>query len=42
MHNKTYAYRLPPSLAGQARGLADWHENAVFSDKDIGGIGNSS
>ncbi|KAG1826535.1 histidine phosphatase superfamily [Suillus variegatus] len=39
-HNKTYAHRLPPTLVEQARGLADYHENAIFSDKDVGGIGN--
>lgn len=40
VHNKTYAYRLPPTLAEQARGLADWHENGVFSDHQNSGIGN--
>lgn len=40
IHNKTYAYRLPPTLIEQARGLADFHEDGVFSDKDIIGIGN--
>lgn len=39
-YNKTYAYRLPPTLIEQARGWANFHENAVFSDKDAGGIGN--
>ncbi|KAJ3890255.1 histidine phosphatase superfamily [Lentinula edodes] len=39
-HNKTYAYRLPPTLVETARGLADFHENGVFSDKQSGGIGN--
>ncbi|KAG2746726.1 phosphoglycerate mutase-like protein [Suillus brevipes Sb2] len=39
-HNKTYAHRLPPTLVEQARGFADFHENAIFSDKDVGGIGN--
>lgn len=39
-HNKTYAHRLPPTLLEQARGFANYHENAVFSDKDIAGIGN--
>ena len=41
-HNKTYAYRLPPTFIEQARGLADYHENGIFSDKDMKGIGNSS
>ncbi|THV02505.1 phosphoglycerate mutase-like protein [Dendrothele bispora CBS 962.96] len=39
-HNKTYAFRLPPSLIEQARSFADFHENGVFSDKESGGIGN--
>ncbi|KAG1853114.1 histidine phosphatase superfamily [Suillus subluteus] len=39
-HNKTYAHRLPPTLVEQARGFADFHENAIFSDKDVSGIGN--
>jgi len=39
-HNKTYAHRLPPSFHEQARGLANFHENGVFSDNDISGIGN--
>ncbi|KAH7883447.1 histidine phosphatase superfamily [Phlebopus sp. FC_14] len=40
VHNKTYAHRLPPTLIEQARGFANYHENAIFSDKDVGGIGN--
>jgi len=39
-YNKTYAYRLPPKLIETARGLADFHENGVFSDKESGGVGN--
>ncbi|KAG2362446.1 histidine phosphatase superfamily [Suillus spraguei] len=39
-HNKTYAHRLPPTLVEQARGFANFHENAIFSDTDVGGIGN--
>ncbi|PFH50443.1 hypothetical protein AMATHDRAFT_60983 [Amanita thiersii Skay4041] len=39
-HNKTYAHRLPPTLIEQARHWANYHENGVFSDKDINGIGN--
>ncbi|KAG2045463.1 hypothetical protein BDR06DRAFT_978198, partial [Suillus hirtellus] len=39
-HNKTYAHCLPPTLVEQARGFADFHENAIFSDKDVSGIGN--
>jgi len=41
-YNQTYAYRLPPTLIEQARGYANFHENALFSDKEIGGIGNSA
>lgn len=40
IHNQTYAYRLPPTLIEQARGFADYHEDAVFSDSELGGIGN--
>lgn len=40
IHNKTFAHRLPPTLIEQARGFADFHENALFGSKDIGGIGN--
>jgi len=40
IHNKTYAFRLPPTLIDQARGFADFHENGVFSDQEPGGIGN--
>ncbi|KAG5635326.1 hypothetical protein H0H81_011720 [Sphagnurus paluster] len=39
-HNKTYAYRLPPTLIEQARYYANFHEDGVFSDKDINGVGN--
>ncbi|KAG1739909.1 histidine phosphatase superfamily [Suillus paluster] len=39
-YNKTFAHRLPPTLVEQARGFANYHENAVFSDKEVGGIGN--
>jgi len=39
-HNKTYAYRLPPSYKEQAQGLVNYHEYNVFHDKDLGGIGN--
>ncbi|KAF8883292.1 histidine phosphatase superfamily [Infundibulicybe gibba] len=39
-HNKTYAHRLPPTYIEQARALANFHENGVFSDKEINGIGN--
>lgn len=39
-YNKSYAYRLPPTYIEQARHWANFHENGVFSSKDIGGIGN--
>lgn len=41
IHNQSFAFRLPPTLIEQARSLVDYKENAVFSDKDLGGIGNS-
>ncbi|KAL4246296.1 Histidine phosphatase superfamily protein [Abortiporus biennis] len=40
IHNKTYAHRLPPTFLEQARGLADYRENAIFSDGNINGIGH--
>lgn len=40
IHNKTYAHRLPPTYVEQARGLADYRENLVFSDPQLNGIGN--
>ncbi|KIJ57751.1 hypothetical protein HYDPIDRAFT_120380, partial [Hydnomerulius pinastri MD-312] len=40
VHNQTFAFRLPPTMLEQARGFANYKENAVFSDKDVGGIGN--
>ncbi|KAJ7655890.1 histidine phosphatase superfamily [Mycena rosella] len=39
-YNQTYAYRLPPSYIDQARALADFHEDGVFSDAQANGIGN--
>ncbi|KAK0224145.1 histidine phosphatase superfamily [Armillaria fumosa] len=39
-YNQTYAYRLPPSLINTARALANYHEDLMFSDDDINGIGN--
>lgn len=42
IHNKTYAHRLPPTYIEQARGLADFRENLVFSDPAMAGIGNSA
>lgn len=41
-HNKTYAYRLPPTYINQVRDLVNWHEDKVFSDSDMSGIGNST
>ena len=40
-HNMTFAHRLPPTFIEQARGWADFRENAIFSDENMGGIGNS-
>ncbi|KAJ7726740.1 histidine phosphatase superfamily [Mycena metata] len=40
IYNQTYAYRLPPTYINQARALADFHENGVFSDAEANGIGN--
>ncbi|KAH9915503.1 phosphoglycerate mutase-like protein [Fomitopsis serialis] len=40
VHNRTYAHRLPPTYVEQARALADYRENLVFSDPDMAGIGN--
>ena len=42
IHNKTYAHRLPPTFIEQARGYANLREDAIYSDKAMGGIGNSS
>ncbi|KAJ7925640.1 phosphoglycerate mutase-like protein [Mycena leptocephala] len=40
IYNQTYAYRLPPTYINQARALADFHENGVFSDGHANEIGN--
>ncbi|KIP08705.1 hypothetical protein PHLGIDRAFT_29474 [Phlebiopsis gigantea 11061_1 CR5-6] len=40
VHNITYAHRLPPTFIEQARGWANFRENAIFSDEQMGGIGN--
>ncbi|KAJ7150545.1 histidine phosphatase superfamily [Mycena crocata] len=40
IYNQTYAYRLPPTYIDQARALANFHEDGVFSDKQANGIGN--
>ncbi|KAJ6480572.1 histidine phosphatase superfamily [Mycena vitilis] len=40
IYNQTYAYRLPPTYINQARGLADFHENGIFSDTHANEIGN--
>ena len=42
IYNQTYAYRLPPTYIDQARALANFHEDGVFSDKQANGIGNSA
>ncbi|KAJ7215562.1 histidine phosphatase superfamily [Mycena pura] len=39
-YNQTYAFRLPPTYIEQARALADFHEDGVFSDTQANGIGN--
>ncbi|KAF7305660.1 hypothetical protein HMN09_00819700 [Mycena chlorophos] len=39
-YNQTYAFRLPPTYIEQARTLANFHENGVFSDEQPNGIGN--
>ncbi|KAF9783875.1 histidine phosphatase superfamily [Thelephora terrestris] len=39
-HNKTFAYRLPPTYINQVRDLVNFHEDRVFSDSDMAGIGN--
>ncbi|KAI0002254.1 phosphoglycerate mutase-like protein [Russula compacta] len=39
-HNKTYAHRLPPTLIEQARYWANFHEEGVFTDTTMNGIGN--
>ncbi|KAJ7077542.1 histidine phosphatase superfamily [Mycena belliarum] len=39
-YNQTYAYRLPPTYINQARALADFHEDAIFSDEKADGVGN--
>ena len=42
VHNLTYAHRLPPTFIEQARGWANFRENAIFSDNNMNGIGNST
>ena len=41
IHNKTFAHSLPPTFIEQARGWADFRENAIFSDDSMTGVGNS-
>ena len=41
IHNVTFAKRLPAGYLARARDLANWHEYNVFTDPDLGGIGNS-
>ena len=40
--NQTFTFRLPPTVIEQARGYADYCENALFLDNDDGGVGNSA
>ena len=41
-HNKTYAHHLPPTYyLHSARDLLNWHEDKIFSDVAMNGIGNS-
>ncbi|KAJ7230858.1 phosphoglycerate mutase-like protein [Mycena haematopus] len=40
IHNKTFFDALPPTFGAQAYALANFHENGVFTDSKIGGIGN--
>ncbi|KAJ7501081.1 histidine phosphatase superfamily [Mycena galericulata] len=39
-YNQTYAFRLPPTFIDQARALANFHEDGIFSDEQPNGIGN--
>jgi lysosomal acid phosphatase len=39
-HNQTYAFRLPPTMIEQSRHHVNYHQGSIFSDADIGGIGN--
>ena len=40
IHNATFASLVTPSMLAQARDLANYHEYNIFSDPDLGGIGN--
>lgn len=40
IHNATFASLVTPSMLAQARDLANYHEYNVFSDPELGGIGN--
>ncbi|KAJ7677664.1 phosphoglycerate mutase-like protein [Mycena rosella] len=40
IHNKTFLDALPATFAAQAYALANYHENGVFTDGKIDGIGN--
>lgn len=40
VHNKTYAYRLPPTFMEQARHWANVREDAIFGNDDMHSIGN--
>ncbi|KAI5986100.1 histidine phosphatase superfamily [Pisolithus marmoratus] len=39
VYNQTFAFRLPPTLIEQARALANYHEDTVFSDNEVGALG---
>ncbi|EIN06643.1 phosphoglycerate mutase-like protein [Punctularia strigosozonata HHB-11173 SS5] len=40
VHNRSYAHRLPPTFIEQSQHWANLHEAAVFTDKDMAGIGH--
>jgi hypothetical protein len=42
IHNATFAAELPPTVLAQARDLANYHENAVFSSATKGGVQQGS
>jgi hypothetical protein len=42
MHNRSYAYRLPPSMVEQSRAFVNLHQAAIFSSPDIGSVANSA
>ncbi|KIJ40192.1 hypothetical protein M422DRAFT_32415 [Sphaerobolus stellatus SS14] len=40
IHNATFLHLLPPTFGQQAYGFANFHENGVFTDTSIRGIGD--